>query len=91
MSQTTTTHQMSDFQSAAEKVKSFQGLSNDELLQLYGLFKQANEGDVSTSRPGIFDPKGKAKWDAWKACEGKSKEDAAAAYVALVNKLGEKQ
>ena len=27
------------------------------------------------------------KWDSWKANEGKSKEEAAAEYVALVNEL----
>jgi len=30
--------------------------SNDELLQLYGLFKQATVGDVNTERPGLFSP-----------------------------------
>lgn len=42
-------------------------------------------------KPGIFDPKGRAKWDAWNANKGKSKDDAKAAYVALVEQLsGEK-
>lgn len=35
------------FDAAAEKVKTFQGLSNEDLLELYGLFKQATVGDVS--------------------------------------------
>ena len=58
------------------------------MLELYGLFKQANVGDVNTPRPGMFDLKGKAKWDSWKALEGTmSKEEAMTAYVALVAKL----
>lgn len=60
------------------------------MLDLYGLFKQANVGDVNTARPGMLDFKGKAKWDAWKSREGMSKEDAMTAYVALVASLKEK-
>jgi len=33
--------------------------------ELYALFKQATVGDCNTSRPGIFDQKGRYKWDAW--------------------------
>jgi diazepam-binding inhibitor (GABA receptor modulating acyl-CoA-binding protein) len=61
--------------------------SNDELLQLYGLYKQATEGDVSGSRPGLLDLKGRAKYDAWAKRKGMSKEDAMKAYVALVDRL----
>lgn len=39
-------------------------------LELYGLFKQGTVGDVDTSRPGLFDLKGKAKWDAWNKQKG---------------------
>ena len=41
----------------------------------------ANEGDVKTARPGMMDFTGKAKWDAYKAVEGMSKEEAASKYV----------
>ena len=51
---------------------------------MYGLFKQATVGDVNIARPGMFDPKGKAKWDAWEANKGMSQEDAKAAYVKLL-------
>ena len=63
-------------------------LSNDEKLEFYGLFKQATVGNVNTERPGMFDPKGKAKWDAWKAKEGLSQDDAKAAYIAKVRSHG---
>ena len=40
--------------------------SNDELLTLYSLFKQATEGEASAAKkPGRFDLVGKAKYDAW--------------------------
>jgi acyl-CoA-binding protein len=61
--------------------------SNDELLQLYGLYKQATEGDVAGSRPGLLDLKGRAKYDAWAKRKGTSKDEAMKAYVALVDGL----
>jgi diazepam-binding inhibitor (GABA receptor modulating acyl-CoA-binding protein) len=61
--------------------------SNEELLQLYALYKQATEGDVTGERPGGFDFKGIAKFDSWEELKGKSKEQAMAEYVALVDKL----
>lgn len=45
-------------------------MSNDELLEIYSLFKQATVGDINTDRPGIFDQKGRAKWDAWEKKKG---------------------
>jgi diazepam-binding inhibitor (GABA receptor modulator, acyl-CoA-binding protein) len=77
-----------EFESAVERSKTLtERPSNDVLLQLYGLFKQASEGDVNTARPGGFDFKAIAKWDAWKKLEGQSPEAAREAYVQLVNKL----
>jgi diazepam-binding inhibitor (GABA receptor modulating acyl-CoA-binding protein) len=61
--------------------------SNEELLQLYALYKQATEGDVTGERPGGFDFKGIAKYDSWEEQKGKSKEQAMAEYVDLVDKL----
>ncbi len=61
--------------------------TNEELLDLYALFKQASEGDVTGERPGGFDFKGIAKYDAWADRKGKSKEDAMKEYVALMDRL----
>jgi acyl-CoA-binding protein len=61
--------------------------SNEELLQLYGLFKQATEGDVTGDRPGGFDFKGIAKYDAWAELKGKSSDDSKKQYISLVAKL----
>ncbi|TIA73195.1 hypothetical protein E3P92_00448 [Wallemia ichthyophaga] len=55
--------------------------TTDQKLRFYALFKQANEGDVKTSRPGLMDFTGRAKWDAYKSVEGMSKEEAANKYV----------
>ena len=61
--------------------------ANDVLLKLYGLYKQATEGNVSGNRPGGFDFKGAAKYDAWEKVKGKSNEDAEKEYIELVNSL----
>lgn len=61
--------------------------NDDELLKLYGLYKQATVGDVNTDRPGIFALKDRYKWDAWKANEGLSKEEAEQKYIELVDEL----
>ena len=61
--------------------------SNDILLKLYALYKQVTEGNVSGERPGGFDFKGAAKYDAWESEKGKSVEDASKEYINLVNSL----
>ena len=61
--------------------------SNETLLELYALFKQGTVGDVTGSRPGMMDFKGRAKYDAWATKQGTSTEDAQQAYVALVETL----
>ncbi|KAG5228588.1 acyl-CoA-binding protein [Salix suchowensis] len=61
--------------------------TNKNKLILYGLYKQAPVGPVSTSRPGIFNMRDRTKWDAWKAVEGKSKEEAMNDYITNVKQL----
>jgi diazepam-binding inhibitor (GABA receptor modulator, acyl-CoA-binding protein) len=59
-----------------------------EMLELYGLYKQATRGDVQGSRPGMLDPKGRAKYDAWAARKGMTQDAARDAYVAVARRLG---
>ena len=61
--------------------------SNDVLLKLYSLFKQGAVGDVNVERPGGFDFVGAAKFDAWEALKGQSKEEAQQAYIDYVESL----
>ena len=63
-------------------------MDNTQKGKVYGLFKQAKEGDNSASKPGMmsgFEARG--KWDNWEAQKGMSQEDARAAYIALVNEI----
>jgi acyl-CoA-binding protein len=60
---------------------------NETLLELYSFYKQATDGDVTGERPGAFDFKARAKYDAWEARKGMSQEVAMKAYIKLVNHL----
>ena len=75
------------FETATERAKELPHQPNDRLLELYGLFKQAAEGDVSGEKPGMFDFKGAAKYDAWESRHGMTKEEAMQAYIDLVDRL----
>lgn len=62
--------------------------SNEVLLQLYSLYKQATEGDVSAEVPSNpFDFVAKAKYNAWEEQKGKAKETAMQEYIELISKL----
>lgn len=77
-----------EFATAQVRVKQLkQTPSPEDLLELYGLYKQATVGDVSGSRPGMLDFKGRAKYDAWEKHKGVSPDSASERYVALVERL----
>jgi acyl-CoA-binding protein len=76
-----------DFEAAAERIKPVTGPNNDEMLDLYALYKQALNGDNTTGKPGLLDLKGRKKWDAWASKKGMSSEDAMKAYIELVDQL----
>lgn len=77
-----------EFTSAQEQVKTLGSRpDNNTLLDLYALFKQATVGNVKGSRPGFFDFKGQAKYDAWAKRKGQEPDTCKQAYVDLVNKL----
>jgi diazepam-binding inhibitor (GABA receptor modulator, acyl-CoA-binding protein) len=77
-----------DFEKAQADVKTLKEKpDNNTLLELYALYKQGTEGDATGRRPGIMDPVGRAKFDAWAGKKGASNDDAMKGYVALVKKL----
>ncbi len=79
-----------DFNAAVAKSKDLtKRPSNEELLDAYALFKQATDGDVTGERPGGFDFKAIAKFDAWAGKKGLSKEQSMNDYVSLMKKLQE--
>lgn len=76
------------FEEAAELVKTFaKRPADNDLLELYGLFKQATKGDNTTSAPWAVQFEAKAKWNAWESRKGMSQEEAKAKYVEKVEAL----
>ena len=83
---------MSDLQAKFEAaVANSKNLSerpdNATLLKIYGLYKQATAGDNAEKKPGFGDMVGRAKWDAWNAVKGASKDDAMQQYIDLIESL----
>jgi diazepam-binding inhibitor (GABA receptor modulator, acyl-CoA-binding protein) len=82
---------ISEFERAAERSRELtKRPTNEELLSLYALYKQATEGDAAGDRPGGFDFKAIAKFDAWAELKGKTKNTAMEEYITLVSNLHQK-
>ncbi|KAL2266965.1 hypothetical protein VTJ83DRAFT_4242 [Remersonia thermophila] len=67
--------------------------SNEDLLEIYGLYKVATGEDFSKApAPGMFDLKGKAKYNAWKKVveDGITAEQAQEKYVAKIAEMKDK-
>uniref|UniRef100_A0A098M0W9 Putative acyl-Coenzyme A binding domain containing 7 n=1 Tax=Hypsiglena sp. JMG-2014 TaxID=1550645 RepID=A0A098M0W9_9SAUR len=80
-----------DFETAAVNVKKLKSKpTDDELKELYGLYKQATVGDINTECPGMLDLTGRAKWEAWNLKKGISKDDAMKAYISKANEMIQK-
>lgn len=78
------------FQDAAGRVERGSIASvagSDQLLVLYGLYKQATCGPCTTFRPPFFQIKNRSKWAAWKNLEDMPGKIAKQLYVALVDEL----
>lgn len=71
-----------DFEKAAHAMRNLkEAPREDDLLELYALYKQATVGDLNTQRPGMLDFKGKARWDAWERKKGLDSEKAKQDYI----------
>lgn len=60
---------------------------NQTLLVIYGLYKQATEGEPTGKRPGFTDMVGRMKFDAWAAIKNKSSDEAMQEYIDLIESL----
>ena len=79
-----------EFQKTVNYVQTAEGdfkPSNELKLELYGLYKQATEGDVTGSRPGMMDFVNRAKFDAWAKLKGVSNESAMQRYIDSIENL----
>ena len=64
--------------------------SNEKMLELYALNKQATIGDINADKPAMFDFVAAAKYNAWNAKKGIGKEDAQQKYIDFVEGLFQK-
>ncbi|KAJ0174352.1 hypothetical protein K1T71_010498 [Dendrolimus kikuchii] len=75
------------FNKAADHVRKLTNkLNNNQLLELYGLFKQGTEGVCNTPKPGWLDGRGRRKWEAWKSLGDMPSDEAKQKYINLVQK-----
>lgn len=64
------------------------GISQEDLLYLYGRYKQATSGPASESeRPGIFDIKGRQKFNSWLNLGCMPREEAMQEYISKLMSL----
>ena len=82
---------MSDLEATFEAAVSYAndpandlGLSNDQKLELYALYKQATEGDVSGKAPSRLNMVARTKYMGREKLKGMSQTDATQAYIDLV-------
>lgn len=76
------------FEDSLNFVKTSEGSPSTELkLEMYALFKQATEGDVTGKRPGMLDMINRAKYDAWAKIEGLSSDQAMQKYIDKVEEF----
>ena len=64
--------------------------TDEEMLLLYGLYKQALYGNIKSSPPFIFTMKQRKKWIAWKCQAGKASSKCKKEYINLVYSLQSK-
>ena len=77
-----------DFQNAVERMNTAsKAPSQGDMLKLYGLYKQSTSGDATGKRPGMTKIRERAKFDAWFANQGQSKDEAMQKYIDLVETL----
>ena len=77
-----------NFNLASETIKKLKVQpSDDELLILYGWYKQATIGDINIPNPGLLDFKDLEKWNSWTKVKGASLYDSEVNYIMIVNNL----
>jgi len=78
------------FQASAKLIKTKLGpISSEDLLTLYGLYKQTTQGDCNEAQPWSVQIQARQKWDAWFKCRNMDKEVAMQKYIDKVNELME--
>jgi diazepam-binding inhibitor (GABA receptor modulating acyl-CoA-binding protein) len=72
------------FCAAAKQLKN---ATDSDLAVLYGNFKQAKNGNNTSTEPWFYEVMAMGKWRAWTACKDKSPEEAMYDYCIKVEQL----
>jgi diazepam-binding inhibitor (GABA receptor modulating acyl-CoA-binding protein) len=76
------------FQEAAARIKTRKTIpSHADVLILYGLYKQATQGDCNIPQPWAVQIEARAKWDAWNKYNGMIRMNAMRNYIDKVEEL----
>ena len=75
------------FINSTKYAKTLKGLSENDMLKLYGLYKQAIIGPCNTPKPYFWDFTAKAKWESWKSLQDMAPNIAKEKYIELVKHL----
>lgn len=66
-------------------------MSTDDALNVYGLSKQVNEGDVTGSKPSFLNIVGRVLYEAWEKYKGTSRKAAIEQFIPLARPVIEKK
>ena len=80
----TDTELESSFELAQKVVGKLVYVPQDQMLALYGLFKQATVGDVDIARPALYDFVALAKFEVWVEYKGLTTHQAYKGYIQIV-------
>lgn len=80
-----------EFEKSVAVAKNLPPQTNETLLKIYSLYKQATEGDIGAEKPSNpFDFVGNAKHNAWENLRGITKDEAKKQYIELIDSLSQK-
>ena len=79
-----------EFQNSINLIKNIENIDNDDMLILYGLYKQITEGDCSTPQPWSFQTIYRSRWEAWYRNIGLQRSIAIQKYIEKVNEIVKK-
>lgn len=77
-----------EFLIATTTVKSLKkNPTSEELLELYGWYKQATIGDINIPKPSMLNIKDSSKWNSWNEKKGADIYNSEIKYIKFLNTL----
>jgi acyl-CoA-binding protein len=78
------------FQQAMQSISRIPNINEQDVLLLYGIFKQATAGDAGDKEPPAEDIRGRAKYQSWKSNKGLSSNEAKEKYIRTIKQLAQR-